>query len=55
MRGECQHIATNLMWLVSNDDYSMQSAKCADCNQNIVRETTPTGSKFNWNDWRLTV
>ena len=55
MRGECQHIATNLMWLVSNDDYSMQSAKCADSNQNIVRETTPTGSKFNWNDWRLTV
>lgn len=52
---ECLHIPTNLMWLVSGDDYSMQSAKCAECNQNIVRETTPMGSKFNWNNWRLTV
>ena len=51
---ECWHIPTNVIWLVSNDDYSMQSAKCADCAQNIVRETAPVSAKYNWEDWRIT-
>ena len=55
MRGECRHNPTNLIWLVFGDDFSMQSGKCADCNQNIVRETSPIGAKYNWEDWRLTV
>lgn len=55
MRGECRHIPTNLIWLVSGDDFSMQSGKCADCNENIVRETAPVGAKYNWEDWRLTI
>jgi hypothetical protein len=54
MSKECRHIATNLMWLVIRDDYSFQSAKCADCNQSIVRETAPVSAKYNWEDWRIT-
>jgi len=54
MNKECRHIPTNSMWLVSRDDYGMQSAKCADCNQNILRETAPIGAKYNWEDWRVT-
>ena len=54
MNKECRHIATNLMWLVSRNDYGMQSAKCADCNQSIVRETAPVGARYNWEDWRIT-
>jgi hypothetical protein len=54
MNKECQHIATNLMWLIARDDYSLQSGKCADCNQSIVRETAPVGARYNWEDWRIT-
>jgi hypothetical protein len=54
MSKECRHIATNLMWLVTRDDYSLQSADCADCNQSIVRETAPVSAKYNWEDWRIT-
>ncbi len=52
MNKECRHIATNLMWLVVRNDYSLQSAKCANCNQPIVRETAPIGARYNWEDWR---
>ena len=54
MNKECRHIATNLMWLVTRDNYSFQWAKCADYAQNIVRETAPVGAKYNWEDWRIT-
>jgi hypothetical protein len=53
MRGECRHIATGLMWLVVRNDYSLQSAKCVDCEQAIIRETAPVGAKYNWEDWRI--
>jgi hypothetical protein len=53
MNKECRHIATNLMWLVVRNDYSLQSAKCANCNQPIVRETAPIGARYNWEDWRI--
>jgi hypothetical protein len=53
MNKECRHIPANSIWLVSRDDYGMQSAKCADCNQDILRETAPIGAKYNWEDWRI--
>lgn len=42
-----------IYWLVVRDDYSIQSAKCA-CGVWLVRETEPEGSKYNWQDWRVT-
>ena len=35
------------------DDYTMVSAKCFYCDVTIIRETTPQGSRFNWQEWRV--
>jgi len=36
-----------------SDDYTMVSAQCP-CGVTLIRETAPQGSKYNWNDWRVT-
>jgi hypothetical protein len=35
------------------DDYTMVSAKCFYCEGTIIRETTPKGSRPNWQEWRM--
>jgi hypothetical protein len=35
------------------DDYTMVSAKCFYCEATIIRETTPQGSRYNWQEWRV--
>ena len=34
------------------DDYTMVSAKCL-CGVELIRETTPQGTRPNWKDWRV--
>jgi hypothetical protein len=34
------------------DDYTMVSAKCQ-CGQTLTRETTPQGSRPNWQEWQV--
>lgn len=34
------------------DDYTMVSAKCL-CGTGLIRETTPQGSRPNWQEWRV--
>lgn len=34
------------------DDYTMVSAKCI-CGQTLTRETTPQGSRPNWQEWKV--
>jgi hypothetical protein len=34
------------------DDYTMVSAKCL-CGTELIRETTPQGSRPNWQDWQV--
>ena len=34
------------------DDYTMVSAKCL-CGLTLIRETTPQGTRPNWQDWRV--
>jgi hypothetical protein len=34
------------------DDYTMVSAYCR-CDITLIRETTPQGSRPNWQEWRV--
>ena len=34
------------------DDYTMVSAKCL-CGQTLTRETTPQGTRPNWQEWQV--
>jgi hypothetical protein len=36
-----------------DDDYTMVSASCQ-CGVTLIRETTPKGTRPNWQDWRVT-
>lgn len=36
-----------------DDDYTMVSAACQ-CGITLIRETTPQGTRPNWQDWRVT-
>ena len=34
------------------DDYTMVGAKCL-CGQTLTRETTPQGTRPNWQEWQV--
>lgn len=46
-----KHIATAIEWVTLTDSYSRQESVCP-CGQRLERETTPLGSKPNWNEWK---
>lgn len=46
-----EHIATAIEWVTLTDSYSRQESVCP-CGQRLERETTPLGSKPNWNEWK---